>query len=430
LGIQVVKAAIALVLVGVGLGGCAGLHPPQNLQSELYSPEKSAENSSVEARPHDRPVMGAHASTKDNLSFSSEKCAEAGDPAFLLTSTYTPGHSRRTRLPPMRYSPGDRFNLLVYQGPEYNGDYAVNVDGMVILPFAGQIEAVGLTNNELMARIREALIRNGIFTREALKLSTRPVQYAPINITVAGAVFQTGRHTINAIKDSDKFERALMKFGDSPEGRFVPSALRAAGGVRPDADLTHIKVIRDGRVFRLNWSGAITGGPVDDMPLIEGDHIEVGEAGCFQSALVRPSQITPPSVRVFFSNLSAPSYSNSQVNSDTATIPYGTRLLQGLVNANCVGGSVAINARRYAVLISRNPKTRKTEVLQRSIEELVRSADRDTINPYLMPDDAIACYDSAVTELVGIVGVVNAIMAPAQALQSMILAPKMVPKGP
>ena len=63
-----------------------------------------------------------------------------------------------------------------------------------------------------------------------------------------------------------------------------------------------------------------------------------------------------------------------------------------------MGGSRASNAGRYAVLISRNPKTSETEVIQRSIEEMVLSPDRDTINPYLMPDDSIACYDSAITD--------------------------------
>jgi hypothetical protein len=83
-----------------------------------------------------------------------------------------------------------------------------------------------------------------------------------------------------------------------------------------------------------------------------------------------------------------------------------------LVNANCVGGSRATNAGRYGVLISRNPKTHRTEVIQRSIEQLVLSADRDEINPYLMPDDAIACYDSAITDAREIASFVNQLLVP------------------
>ena len=136
----------------------------------------------------------------------------------------------------------------------------------------------------------------------------------------------------------------------------------------------------------------------------------------FQSALVRPSQITPPGVRIFQSNLTQPAPSNAQsaVNRDTSGVPYGTRFLAGLVATNCVGGTMSTNARRYGVLISRNPKTLKTEVIQRSIEELVRSADRDAINPYLMPDDAIACYDSGVTEVRDVANTLQTLLLPAQ----------------
>ena len=78
---------------------------------------------------------------------------------------------------------------------------------------------------------------------------------------------------------------------------------------------------------------------------------------------------------------------NPDSRTSTPTRPK-RRFLAGLVSSNCVGGSLATNGRRYGVLISRNPKTHRTEVIQRSIEELVLSPDRDEINPFLMPDDA------------------------------------------
>ena len=64
---------------------------------------------------------------------------------------------------------------------------------------------------------------------------------------------------------------------------------------------------------------------------------------------------------------------------------------------NCVGGTGTTNADRFAVLISRNPATDRTEVIERRIEALVRRSDRDNHDPVLMPGDAIACYDSHVT---------------------------------
>ena len=391
---------VLLILGALTFAGCAALNPPVNSTPALFDPEKSA-------------VPSRHG----NLSFSSQSCPPPGTSSFIMPPTH--GKSQKASLQhlTMRYSAGDRFNMFIFGSPEFTGDYAINADGTVTLPYAGQIQAVGLTNAELSQRIENAMVRAGIFTRDAIKLSVRPVQYAPINVTVAGAVFIPGRQVINNIRDSDKLDRALNKFGDAPMERFVAAALRSAGGVRPDADLSKIKVVRNGHTFTLDWRGAITGAAVDDMPLIEGDHVEVGESGCFQSALVRPSQITLGALRIFTSNLTVPALNNSSSNGlgtqFAGNVPYGTRFLQALVQANCVGGTLTTNAARYGVLISRNPKTRETEVVQRSIEELVRSPDRDMINPYIMPDDAIACYDSTVTEVRDVMTTLQTIINPA-----------------
>lgn len=387
------------------LAACAGLNPPDNLDAKLYGPEQSS-----------------RAPQRGTLSYVEKSCPPPGTPGFLMPASGSPRKlGGPTRLPPMRYSPGDRVNILVYGSQEFSGDYAINADGTVILPYAGEVAAVGLSNTELTAAIERKYLSSGIFTREGLRLAVRPVQYAPVNISVSGAVFYSGRHSIGGIKDADKGDRAMNKFGDSPHERFVPAALRAAGGVRPDADVSRVQLIRGGRKFSLDWRGAITGGPVDDMPLIDGDTIEVPESGCYQSGLVRPSQITPPGIRLIYSNLTSPTFGNAhtvQSYQFSGSVPYGTRLLQGLVQANCVGGALTTNARRFAVLISRNPKTQATEVIQRSVEELVRSADRDSINPYLMPDDSIACYDSGMHEFREVLGLVNGVAQPTNAFRT------------
>ena len=371
-----------LLVVVAGMSACAESRLPSNYSPTLYDPEKSA-------------LLDHH---EQNFA-TAGACPEPGTPQAMVAQTKLYGDKSLPHMT-MRYSPGDRLNLLVPGAADFSGDYVVNADGRIILPFAREIRAVGRTNYELANEIRKELVDRGLFTGEQFRVAVRPVQYAPVNVSVAGAVFLPGRFTININRDSDRGDKALTKFGDSPTERFIGAALRAAGGVRPDADLTKIRLVRRTLTLTLDWRGAILGGAVDDVALIEGDHLEVGETGCFQSALVRPSQITPPGIRVFQSNLTSPTNSNASaaISQVSQSIPYGSRFLQGLVSANCVGGSLASNASRFAVLISRNPKTHRTEVIQRSIEELVRSAHRDTINPYLMPDDAIACYDSAVVD--------------------------------
>lgn len=401
----VLRSALLIMVfcVSVVASGCAERRLPVNDDAKLYAPEQTSSNEHLQEGQALR-----------ELSYSARQCPPPGTPDYLAI---TQDHITRKVSPEqltMRYSPGDRFNIFVPNSPDFSGDYVINADGRVYLPFAGEILAVGLTNAELIKRVEGALLKASLFKGDYLRVSVRPVQYAAIQITVAGAVFVPGRHVINNIQVADKTDKVLTRVGDSPIERFVAAALGSAGGVRPDADITKIKLIRSGKVYVLNWQGAITGTVVDDLPLLAGDHIEVPESDCFQSALVRPSQITPPGLRIFSSNLTQPATSNSSsaIGAHSESVPYGTRFLQGLVSSNCVGGSLASNASRHAVLISRNPKTRKTEVVQRSVEELVRGAHRDTINPYLMPDDAIACYDSAITDAREIASTINSFLLP------------------
>ena len=405
---RLVPAAAACLLAGLlAFGGCASIEgDPGNYVETLRD---------TKVRDPQQSNLGLH----QELTYASKRCAPTGTADFIVAAAPNRSKSWQDRMA-MRYSPGDRFNLLVPGSPEFTGDYVINADGRVILPFAKTVPAVGMTSEELGKAIEAEFVRSKMFKAEFFRVSVRPVQYAMINISVSGAVFLPGRFTINGLKDSDKLASVLAKFGDNPSERFVGAALRAGGGVRPDADLTRVVLKRGDKSYTLNWRGAITGEPVDDIALIEDDHIHVGASDCFQSALVRPSQITPPGIRVFQSNLTQPATSNAgaAISKDSQSMAYGTRLLAGLVATNCVGGSLASNARRYAVLISRNPKTLKTEVIQRSIEDLVRSADRDSYNPFLMPDDAIACYDSAITDAREVLSIVQATVSPAQTIHT------------
>lgn len=414
----------------VWLSGCAAGHIPLNNQPELYGRERTQDSSVGGDRTRELgPLASAHRvrndqgspfgnSLKDSPSFVTDPCPPAGTADFIAPGPRGKLNSLSHRELTMRYSIGDRFNVQVPGAPEFSGDFVVNADGRVILPFAGELPVKGVTNDQLTAMIEQALVRAKLFEAQGFKISVRPVRYAPINVTVSGAVFQKGRVTINATRDESR-DPNLGKTGDSPLDRFVGAALRGVSGVRPDADVSRIELHRNGKIYRLNWRGAVTGEPVDDVPLIDGDHVHVPESACFQSALVRPSQITIGGIRVFMSNLTVPSLTNanSSITNDSTRLPYGTRFLQGLVSANCVGGSLASNARRYAVLITRNPKTLETEVIQRSIEDLVLSPDRDKINPFLMPDDAIACYDSAITDVREAATTLQTILAPFQTFQ-------------
>jgi hypothetical protein len=114
--------------------------------------------------------------------------------------------------------------------------------------------------------------------------------------------------------------------------------------------------------------------------------------------------VTPRGIRIYVSKI----HIGPDARYDEK-IPFGLRLLQGAIIASCVGGNLATEGRRQVVLVSINPITKATEVVQRPVEHLLRDQHRDDINPLLMPDDAIACYDSTVREAVGVAGALGTI---------------------
>ncbi|WP_457771532.1 hypothetical protein [Phycobium rhodophyticola] len=138
-----------------------------------------------------------------------------------------------------------------------------------------------------------------------------------------------------------------------------------------------------------------------DIMLLSGDEVSVPSRQCFQDNLMRPSPISPPGISLFVSNLTQPATGNavSANSNETRQVPYGTRYLQAAININCVGGAKTTSANRSAVLFSRNPETKVSVVIERNIEQLLRRPERDDFDPYLLPGDAIACYDSSVTNV-------------------------------
>ena len=62
--------------------------------------------------------------------------------------------------------------------------------------------------------------------------------------------------------------------------------------------------------------------------------------------------------------------------------------------------------------MSRNPMNGKSVVIQRSVEKLVRQDDRDDRDPYLMPGDSLACYDSAAMNVRDVVSLIGETASP------------------
>ena len=299
-----------------------------------------------------------------------------------------------------RLTRNDLVDIRVGDDETFNGSYVVSRDGTLKLPFLAPIRAQGRTTDQIEDDIAEQLIGDEFFVARP-RLSVRVTDLASVTVGVSGSVFDPFAVEIGGIQGDRIDAQRQGALGASTEARNLSAALRAAGGVRPDADISAVQIRREGRVYTVDMRGVFEGQNAVDIMLLTGDEISVPSLGCFQEDLMRPSPISPPGVSLFLSNLTQPAVGNavSAVGREVREVPYGTRYLQAVIDTNCVGGARASSANRSSVLFSRNPVTDVSVVIERDIENLLRRADRDDFDPFLLPGDSIACYDSTLTNV-------------------------------
>lgn len=299
-----------------------------------------------------------------------------------------------------RLTRNDLLDVRVGDDPTFSGSYVVSRDGTLKLPFLNPIQAQGRTTAEVEADILRGLQAKDFYA-DTPQLSVRVTDFASVTVGVSGAVFEPHAVEIGGVPGDGLDVLRQAALGASTEGRNLSAALRAVGGVRPDADISAVEVRRGGALYRLDMRGVFEGQNAVDIMLLTGDEIRVPSRQCFQEDLMRPSPISPPGVSLFLSNLTQPASNNAAaaIGQTVREVPYGTRYLQAVIDANCVGGPRSTSADRSSVLFTRNPVTGVSAVIERDIEDLLRRADRDDYDPYLLPGDALACYDSTVTNI-------------------------------
>lgn len=403
------------------LSGCAqhhSLNEPENIPHPFYG------------QPEVDGTHFVHEGGPEHLFATSKECADREDYAEplhyrsdrplslnnqIFNQQYGSENARELGTP---LSPGDMVELIIDNGEGFNGRYVVDASGYIDIPLIPAVFAFGKNTWQIAQDIELALIRAEIFQPSTALVNLQVLSWAGVEVTVSGAVFQPGRVLINQKLHNALMDEKLVAYGDFSPKRLLSEAIRAASGIRPDAKLDQVILIRKGWQVEVDLTGIITGEPVQDYPLVSGDQVIVPSTGCFQSHLVRPSQITPKGFRVFMSNLtdSASNNSGAAISKYATNLPYGTRLLQAAVSGNCIGGKQWTNAPRKVLLASKHPITGETQVIERSVEQLMRFGNREAINPYLMPDDAVACYDSSVTNLRDIASAILDITAPFRVL--------------
>ncbi|MCA0872928.1 polysaccharide biosynthesis/export family protein [Seohaeicola saemankumensis] len=382
---------------------CTSIPKPDNV-------EPVAQGDGYQAQYRAPSVTRGQASYLQSVGMNQQDCrAPIGGPRDASVGKITA--TSETALLGERLSRNDLVEVLVSNDEVFSGNFVVSRDGMLKLPYLPAIPAQGRSTTDVERDLLAALQHNE-FYETAPQISVRVTDFASASVGVSGAVFEPHAVEIGGVSGDRLDTRRQAAMGSSTEGRNLAAALRAAGGVRPDADLSAVELHRGGRIHRLDMRGIFDGSDATDIMVLTGDSIVVPSRLCFQDDLMKPSPISPPGISLYLSNLTQPATGNapSAVGREVREVPYGTRYFQAVVDTNCVGGAKTTNANRTAVLFSRNPMTDVSVVIERNLEQLLRRADRDDYDPFLLPGDAIACYDSTVTNIaevgrvLGIVG--------------------------
>lgn len=376
------KTTKAMCLTAL-LASCAAVADPENIEPIDVGDGYQAQYRDVVTRRNDRFLTSARMNAERCLPLRGGVAGKSIGAAHLLGE---------------KVSRNDLLDVRISADETLTGRYVVSRDGTLKLPFVDAVPVQGRSVSDVETLLAGALINADLYD-DLPPISVRLVDFAAVSIGVSGAVFEPHQIVLGGTPGDQIDPNRAQALGASTESRNLSAALRSAGGVRPDADISAIELRRAGRVYKLDLRGVFEGRNMVDVMLLTGDQVFVPSRQCFQDDLMRPSPISPPGVTMFLSNLTQPATSNasSAIGRDVREMPYGTRYIQAVVDANCVGGARVSSAHRSAMLMSRNPETKVSVVIERDIEDMLRRADRDDYDPYLLPGDAIACYDSAVT---------------------------------
>lgn len=158
---------------------------------------------------------------------------------------------------PYRIGRDDVINVVVWKQPQLSGQVTVAGDGTITIPLAGQVEAAGLTTQELKARLTKKL--SGDIDNPNVTVSVA----SPNSMVfyVLGQVHAPGVYPLRS-------------------GEVLSQALAQAGGLTPFANARAIRIVRRTAhkdvQMTVNYKRIEDGGsPQDEVALEAGDTITV-----------------------------------------------------------------------------------------------------------------------------------------------------------
>lgn len=226
----------------------------------MTAPEDSMEYNGFMVHLHDinsgdfgQNIAAASVSAPDSA--PAEESTKFGDVKELIVDS----------MPDLEYriGPLDMVQVVVWEHPELTspmGQYQpagqkVTTDGKLFYPYAGELQAAGLTAQELRTEI----------TR---RLSDKILNDPQVDVRV------TGYNSLKLFVSGEVRTPGYIQFNEMP--MTLPVALAEAGGFTENADLSMVQINRGGKIYNLDYSSVFASNiPVDKILLKPDDQLYV-----------------------------------------------------------------------------------------------------------------------------------------------------------
>ena len=326
------KLNLLLAVVASMLGGCA-LGP----QMQMAVPGDSADYNGISVHLHaiDQGDLG-------KASVAADGSADLGDLKDLLVDS----------LPELEYriGPLDMVQVVVWEHPELTspmGQYQpagqrVTTDGTLFYPYAGVIQAAGLTAQELRLEITKRLSDKILNDPQ---VDVRVTGYNSRKAFVAGAVVRPG----------------FVSFNEHP--MTLPDVIAGVGGFSDKADPSALQLRRGDKVYNINYLDAFKSNlPLERLMILPNDQIFIpalSETQKEQKVYVLGEVARSGIVNIYSGKLT---------------------LAEALAS---VGGLQALNASSRGIYVIRNTSEKQIDVYQLNAKNAMAlaMADRFELNP-------------------------------------------------
>ena len=222
---------------------------------QMSAPEDSTTYNGMTVRLHS--ITDGDFGTGASASGDSSK-KEFGNLSELIVDT----------LPELEYriGPLDMVQVVVWEHPELTspmGQYQpagqkVTTDGKLFYPYAGELQAEGLTAQELRTEITK-------------RLSDKILNAPQVDVRV------TGYHSRRALVSGAVNRPGYISFDENP--KTIPDAIADAGGFDETADPSVIQLRRGDKVYEIDYLDAFkTNLPLDRMLMQPNDQLFVASA--------------------------------------------------------------------------------------------------------------------------------------------------------